>query len=116
MNNFKKCSLCGFVWPRRDDFLFDPDIMVFGYQVDYHGDKNGFVLFEHICGTTLAIPVLLFKDMYNGPKYKNILSDSEECPDHCLDENNLEPCGASCKLAYGREILQKIRSSSTAQW
>ena len=109
MENFKSCTVCDFTWTGRDSFLSDPNIKIIGYQVDFHGNKDGLFLFNHKCGTTLSIPVNTFRDLYNGPKYKNILANDEQCPNHCLDENDLSSCGLECKLAYGREIIQIIR-------
>ena len=109
MTNFKSCTVCDFTWKDRDSFLSDPDIEIIGYQVSFDSHHDGFFLFNHLCGTTLAVPVNMFGDLYHGPKYKNILSNDEQCPDHCLDENNLSSCGLECKLAYGREIVQIIR-------
>jgi hypothetical protein len=50
----------------------------------------------------------MFGDLYHGPKYKNILTDSEQCQDYCLNENDLSPCGEECRFAFAREIIQII--------
>jgi hypothetical protein len=109
MKNFKSCKVCDFSWQDRNGFLSDPGIEIIGYQVDLLGKKDGFFLFNHKCGTTLSVPVSVFGDLYDGPKYKNILTDSEQCQGHCLDENDLSHCGTECKFAFGREIIQVIR-------
>jgi hypothetical protein len=108
--SFKNCTACRFEWMDRDSFLSDPDLKIIGYQVDFYGDRESLCLFNHNCGTTLSIQESKLGDLYNGPKYKNILSNNEECPGHCLDVNNLNPCGLDCKFAYGRELVQIIKT------
>lgn len=110
MTNFKICTACGHSWEDRDSFLSDSDIKIIGYQVDFADMVDGLFLFKHICGTTFSIKVSMFQDFYNGPKYKNILTGSEKCSGYCLDKNELRSCGAECKYAYARELIQKIKS------
>ena len=110
MTYFKNCTLCNFTWMGRDSFLSDPNIKIVGYQADFSGNEDGFFLFNHNCGTTFSIPVNTFGDLYDGPKYKNILTNREQCEGHCLDEGDLSSCKAECKLAYWREIIQIIKN------
>ncbi len=109
MTNFKRCTVCGFTWMDRDSFLSDPDIEIIGYQVNFDSHHDGFFLFNHLCRTTLSVPVNMFGDLYHGPKYKNILTDSEQCQGYCLNENDLSPCGEECSFAFAREIIQIIK-------
>ncbi len=105
---FKKCNACGEQWEERMDFLSDENLQLIGYQVDFENVQNGLFLFNHTCGTTLAIPVWKFLDLYSGPKYTDATTGGEECPRHCLDVKNLEPCAAPCIYAHVREIMHII--------
>ncbi len=105
---FKKCSKCGFVWPDRISFLNDAKIRMIGYQVHFNELIAGLFLFEHACGTSLAILAHEFQDLYNGPIFTESLTETEECPGYCFRENDLQPCPLKCECAYVREIIQVI--------
>ena len=107
--NYKKCSSCGFDWATREYFLGDPNITMVGYQVNFQELEAGFFLFNHTCGTTLAIPAREFKGFYQGSIFAERLTGSEECPGYCLHECELGPCPAQCECGYVREIIQLIR-------
>lgn len=111
MNEFKKCPFCRYRWQTRKDFLVDASTEMIGYQVNFDHLQLGFFLFNHLnCGTTLAIPAGVFKDLYNGPVYSERLLGTEQCPEYCVHENQLDPCPAKCECAYVREIIQKVRN------
>ncbi len=109
---FKECTMCGFKWHSRDIFLEDPEIETIGYQVDFTALESGLYLFNHTCGTTLAILVDNFSDLHNGPIYLESLNGKPECPGHCLHENELNPCPNQCKNSYVRDLLIKIKNWS----
>jgi hypothetical protein len=59
---FKRCTLCGTVWPTREVFLADTELLLNGYQftgMHFQNSKQGGVLlFTHVresCGTTIAV-------------------------------------------------------------
>jgi hypothetical protein len=106
---FKRCTVCGFEWPSRTDFLSDPDIEMIGYQVHFEDLEAGFFLFNHSCKGTLSVKAGLFKDLYKGPIFSQRATGSEDCPGHCLYEHHLAPCPAECECAYVREVIQVIR-------
>lgn len=106
---FKCCPKCHFEWPRRDDFLHDPELKVIGYQVNFKNLAAGIFLFNHSCFGTLAIRAEDFLDLYHGPIFKERATGGPECPGHCLHEDDLAPCPSHCECAYVREILQLIR-------
>ena len=106
---FKKCSLCSYPWKDRNAFLSDPDIEIIGYQASFDEVKDGLFLFNHECKTTLALQVILFDDLYRGPRCDMALAETEECSGYCLDINALSTCSAKCKYAYVRDIIQIIR-------
>lgn len=108
--DFKRCPYCGHAWTDRDTFLDDPDKELLGYQANPRDPACGFYLFAHRpCGTTLAIPVDKFRDLYKGPLYVFNLYGTEDCTEYCLYEDFIEPCTSECACAYAREIMQIIR-------
>ena len=111
MNTFKICTFCGHQWPSRKDFLEDASTDLIGYQVNFDNLNLGFFLFNHLtCGTTLGITAEKFKDLYQGSVYAENLSGTEQCPEYCLHENQLDPCPAKCECAYVRDIIQTVRN------
>lgn len=105
---FKKCTKCGFAWPKRETFLSDPNLRMIGYQASLGELMAGLFLFNHDCGTSLAILASDFRDLYDGPIYKERLDNTQECGGHCLHKGDLGPCPAKCQCAYVREIVQVI--------
>jgi hypothetical protein len=109
MQGFKHCDVCGVSWPLRGDLLSDPSIKLVGYQVNFTDLVTGLLLFDHVCGTTLAISVLEFRDLYDGPIFQARRTGEEDCPGYCLHAEELRPCPATCECAFVREIVQIVR-------
>jgi hypothetical protein len=107
---YKRCSNCGYEWPIREDFLGDPDITLIGYQVNFTRVEAGIILFNHTCKGTLAIHANDFKDLYDGPIFTQRAAGTDQCPDHCQHQRNLQACPVECECAYVRNILQIIRN------
>jgi hypothetical protein len=106
----KCCPCCGCVWPTRDRFLADPQLAVVGYQVNFDDLLLGFFLFSHrACGSTIALPAGVFRDLYDGPVYAGRATGTADCPEYCLRQEELGPCPAQCECAYVREVLQIVR-------
>ena len=106
---FKQCAVCGGEWISRTQFLSDPKITVIGYQANLDALLLGPLLFNHICGATLAINAEEFRDLYHGPIYGDRLTGSDECPGYCFDHTELARCPARCACAYIREIINIVR-------
>jgi hypothetical protein len=106
--SFKSCSKCGHVWPDRADFLADAQCRLVGYQPRFVELHAGFFLFNHICGTTLALPAEEFIDLAPGPIFRTRLRGTAACARHCLNENDLAPCPAACECAYVRAVLDRV--------
>jgi len=107
---FKTCPNCGYIWPNRDDFLQDARVTIVGYQVNFESLKEGFFLFNHSCKTTLAIEVVSFVDLYDGPVFSEKATGTDTCPGHCLNKSTLSPCPAICECAFVREIIQIFKN------
>ena len=107
---FKQCPNCDHIWKSRNDFLFDPDLSIVGYQANFRELEAGIFLFNHICKTTVALNAYNFADLYSGPVFQSKLDGTEECPNYCLYQQELGQCMAKCECAYVREIIQIIKS------
>jgi hypothetical protein len=106
----KQCTCCGHVWHTLDAFLGDPQLRIVGYQVDFVDLLLGLFLFNHLtCGSTIAMPAELFRDLYDGPIYAERATGTADCPRYCLYVSELSACRAQCECAYVREILQIVR-------
>jgi len=112
MQVFKECLPCGNKWSARDDFLEDPNIKIIGYQVNFDDLVTGVFLFNHSCGARLALPVRYFNGLYEGPIFKNRATGSDDCPGHCLYQDQLDKCLARCECAYVRNIIDIIKKWS----
>ena len=110
---FKKCTMCQKEWPERDEFLRDPLLEMIGYQADIESLEYGIFLFNHYepnCGSTIAVRVHQFRDLYNGPVYSQCLLGTKECHELCLYKENLKLCPAKCECSYVRELVQIVKN------
>ena len=89
---FKRCTVCNHEWQDRDSFILDPAIDLIGYQANPDNLNRGMYLFNHECGTTLAVYVETFLDLYQGPKYSLSMSSNNGCPGYCRIENYHSRC------------------------
>jgi len=109
---FKECPNCHYNWPDRYTFLADPKTQLVGYQANFGNLLAGFFLFQHNipeCGTSLAVPAEAFKDMHDGPIFRERKTGSPECPGYCLHSSSTDPCKNACECAYVRDVLQKVK-------
>ncbi len=107
--SFKKCTSCGEEWQSQTEFLADPNVTLLGLQVNFEDLLEGLILFNHSCKTTFSVEVSRFEDLYNGPKYAERATGTDDCPGYCLNERELQPCPAKCSCSFVREILQEIK-------
>jgi len=107
---FKKCPCCRFEWKKRDDFLYDKDLEIIGYQSNLDALELGLLLFNHKCGTTLSVSVEGFRDLYDGPVYSESKTGGGECPGYCLHRDELRRCPTKCACAWARELVQIIKN------
>ncbi len=114
---FKVCTYCRQSWTNRREFIISPEVAIIGFQPDFYIPEEGLFLFNHIssgCGTTMAIEVINFIDLYHGPIYHELNRGKEGCKGHCLNISNLEPCGANCLMNHIRELIQLFKSKAIA--
>jgi hypothetical protein len=110
-NAFKSCPNCNRTWQSHEDFLDDPEIEVIGYQVQFNSLEEGLFLFNHhTCKSTLSILSGKFTGLYNGQRYVENLRGTENCPEYCLFQSNLEPCPEKCECAYIRNVIDQIKN------
>jgi hypothetical protein len=115
---FRKCTQCGREWADREGFLADPAVALSGCQVDTDRPRGSALLFDHKtkdCGTTIAVGIGAFSDLYAGPVHKVNWAPSAKCPRKCFDPKNLDACPAQCASAFVREVLQVIRRASATK-
>ena len=109
-DSVKRCTCCGYVWPTRAALLGDLQLEIIGYQANFDDLLLGLLLFNHsACGSAIAVPAELFRDLYDGPVYSQRATGTADCPTYCLRQSELAPCPAKCECAYVREILQIVR-------
>ncbi len=106
---FKECSSCGHKWFARDDFLEDPALEIIGYQVNFDNLLGGNFLFKHSCGATLSLSVRYFNELYEGTIFTEPLTGTDDCPEYCLYQDQLEKCSARCECAFVRNIIDIIK-------
>jgi hypothetical protein len=113
--SFKKCGVCQSSWESRTDFIISPKIKLIGYQACLDEPNDGLFLFNHEeydCGTTLAVEVGDFIDLYNGPLYSQAKTDTRECGGYCHHIDRLDACHAECAYAHIRALLQLLRAKN----
>lgn len=110
---FKTCPCCGFIWNTRNDFILSNYLVIIGYQANFDEIEEGFFLFNHIkgCGSTMAISVSNFSDLYFGPRYNEPKTGSEKCEGRCVNQPDVEVCSVPCKFVYIREIIQFFKKA-----
>lgn len=108
-DHFKNCPNCGAVWATREEFLSDADLVPVGYQVYFEDLQAGLFLFNHSCGTTMAIEAGFFFDLHDGQIFRERATGTAECGGHCLYKDDMDPCPARCDCAFARDVLQTVR-------
>ena len=111
MAEFQTCSGCATRWVDRDSFIDDPLTELIGYQVDFLDLTGGYLLFNHHrdgCGSTLALEVERFVDLYRGSAHPESLYGTAECGGRCGRVDDLARCDRPCRNAWVRELLAQI--------
>lgn len=112
VNNFGRCPGCGVGWSSRDELLSDDAVSLTGYIATFESLLIGWYQFTHLqpdCESTFTVEVGKFIDLYDGDLYEERKTGLEECPRHCYEPENLEPCDVKCEFSFVRSIMQKLR-------
>ncbi len=113
MSVFKTCQMCLTDWETIQAFVEDDSLFVNGYQATLGTPDEGLYLFTHMkpdCGTTLAIKVATFKDLYEGPVRETLNYGKETCPGYCNTVNELRTCNQDCSMRWVRDMLQVLKA------
>ena len=105
---FKICSTCQSSWDNRDSFIDDRNLKFLGYQACLEDLDKGLFLFNHNCGSTIAVTINLFYDLYSGPIWQEPLMNSEICPGYCLIEKEHRTCPNKCNCAHIRKVMHLL--------
>lgn len=106
---FKSCTNCVTRWKSIDAFIQDPSIELVGYMPTFDDLVSGLFLFNHNCGTTLALKVGQFEHLYEGPVYRENKHGGSECPGYCQNKTDFSPCPEKCSCAFVRDTMQAIK-------
>ncbi|RJX31212.1 MAG: hypothetical protein C4531_08465 [Desulfurivibrio sp.] len=104
---FKICTACGKKWVNQALFLVDPAISLVGYQVAFEAREAGYLLFNHNCGTTLAVAVHHFYDLPHS--LVDLHCHEKLSPEHCLNEDGEQDCQAGCECSQVKKIMKIIK-------
>lgn len=110
---FKTCPCCATEWPTKSTLLSDPSLKLHGYQRSYKNREVGVLLFTHLnpsCGSTMALDVSEFSDLFTGANYCVDKALSPECPRYCVDPNFAVQRDTFCECGYVRDIMCSIRT------
>ena len=106
--SFKTCSMCREVWTTPEVFLRGLSLLPIGLIVDFENPYQSLFMFNHSCGTTLAIEASSFRDHFPLLVGES-LARTPGCPLHCVDIHDLESCNQPCRNAELREFLAAMR-------
>ena len=110
-NIFKTCACCGSAWPTLSDLIRDEQVKIIGYQASFSDSYEGLFFFAHRareCGTTIAIPVSCFSELYEGPEYTSHLVCTELCNGLCDSFYDFGVCTQDCDMRWVREIIEVL--------
>jgi hypothetical protein len=111
MSRFKICTTCEDSWETRDEFIYDKDMKITGYQPAVSSEVLGYVLFTHDkpgCGSTLALESEDLLDLHTGPTTDRVLYGSDACKGHCYRVEDISACDSPCRNALVREVIKTI--------
>ena len=110
-NTFKACTCCGNVWENLSDLIRDEQVHIIGYQVAFSNSYEGLFFFAHRtseCGTTIAIPVSCFLNLYNGSEDTAQLADTQQCDSLCQSFYDFSECSKKCSMRWVRDVIQML--------
>ena len=108
---FKKCACCDNEWEYLTDLIRDEQVQLIGYQAAFSDSYEGLFFFSHRaeeCGTTIAIPVSCFANLYDGPAYQAHLECTEQCNGLCQSFYDFGACPKECNMRQVRDIIKVL--------
>ena len=104
---FKICPYCQHEWPTAEDFERDDCARPLGLVVDFEDPWQTLVLFNHTCGSTLALRAEELRERL-PPLEAELLADQPMCTRHCRTFGDLEPCPNPCRNAPLRNYVARL--------
>ncbi|MBU0508000.1 hypothetical protein KKH27_04095 [bacterium] len=111
------CKKCHQSWHSVEELIDDPAVTLNGFQVFPFDLHQGLLLFTHRrkdCGSTFAVPVVMFRSLYDRMEYTELNLGKETCPGYCLDSANTDACDDHCSLHWVRVVMQIIMERKRA--
>ena len=105
---FKVCSFCKHEWPSVEDFERDGRTRPLGLVVDFDDPWETLVLFNHACGSTLALRAEELRARIPCLEAAALLAGEPPCPGRCLRYGDLEPCLNPCRNAPLRNYVVRM--------
>ncbi len=112
-NAYKKCSCCGYDWENLTDLIRDKQVQLIGYQPAFSDSYEGLFFFAHEakeCGTTIALPVSSFANLYEGPAYTAQLACTKRCNGLCQSFYDFGVCSNECEMRWVRDIIEVLQN------
>ena len=117
-NIFKACTCCDSVWENLSDLIRDEQVHIIGYLPAFSNSYEGLFFFAHRtgeCGTTIALPVSCFLNLYKGPEYTDQLVGTEQCDSLCESFYDFSACSKNCSMRWIRDIIQMLENRGPAE-
>jgi hypothetical protein len=113
----KQCTVCG-AQLTLDQFEHDPQIVPIGMMFIDDDITEAYYLFQHEkpgCGTSLAVPVELFRPAILEQIPEKIRALTDCCELHCTKLSDLGNCHAPCLFApYRRHLIALVERKGRA--
>jgi hypothetical protein len=109
--SFKKCTCCGNEWAALTDLIRDEQVQIIGYQAAFTDSYEGLFFFAHRteeCGTTIAVPVSSFVNLYEGPEFTAHLECTELCNGLCHSFFDFGGCSKECDMRWVRDVIEVL--------
>lgn len=88
--------------------MSDRSLSIIGFQNFFNHLRDGVFLFNHTCGTTLALDGDLLFARYSGTIYLNRKRQkSRDCPGICTTSNIHAPCSDQCWCSIINRIIHQ---------
>jgi hypothetical protein len=109
-SGFARCGSCRRPWVSWQDFLFDPQVRMLGFQGSIRWPDTNLLVFEHSCGSSVSVLTHRLRHLLPAPVEDGLpsLRGTDECPGHCLSLADLAACDRPCVNARDRDLIRVI--------